>query len=263
MSRLLYVAPRYPWPPRRGDQLRCLETFRLLAEKHTVTALVPERPAGAPPPEPPPGVEVRFYAPGGPGERLRGLASALGAGLPLQSGLFWHADLARRLRAEVPRHELVIFELSRLAPHLGDLGEAPLVTDFKQGQHVQIRDGRQGIILAISNEGYADIVVDNARYCLLVPLDDLTIVDENAAPAAEPVQTLTTPLVTKESDTRTPTIYDFWDFQKDHTEGVTSISVSPKKEKKAKGAPRGIHQMDMAAFLNAEPDFNQNQAKPN
>nr|HRC87496.1 hypothetical protein [Thermoanaerobaculia bacterium] len=130
MSRLLYVAPRYPWPPRRGDQLRCLETFRLLAEKHTVTALVPERPAGAPPPEPPPGVEVRFYAPGGPGERLRGLASALGAGLPLQSGLFWHADLARRLRAEVPRHELVIFELSRLAPHLGDLGEAPLVTDF-------------------------------------------------------------------------------------------------------------------------------------
>ena len=135
----------------------------------------------------------------------------------------------------------------------------PIVTDFKQGDHVQLGDGRKGTILAIADEGYADVIVDDARYCLFIPLDDLTVIDASSAPApaAAPAQTLTTPLVTKESDTRNPTIYDFWDFKKDHTEGVTSITVSPKKEKKDKAkAPRGMHQMDMAAFLNAEPDFN-------
>ena len=140
----------------------------------------------------------------------------------------------------------------------------PIVTDFKKGDHVQLGDGRKGIILTIADEGYADIIVDDARYCLLVPLDDISLVDANAAPAApagEPTPALTTPLAPKESGTHTPAIYDFWDFKKDHTEGITSITVSPKKEKKGKKEPRGMHQMDMAAFLNAEPDFG--QAKPN
>ena len=62
----------------------------------------------------------------------------------------------------------------------------PIVTDFKKGDHVQLQDGRKGIILAIADEGYADIVVDNARYCLFVPLDDLTVIDESATPATRP-----------------------------------------------------------------------------
>ena len=146
----------------------------------------------------------------------------------------------------------------------------PLETDFKQGDHVQLQDGRQGMILAIADEGYADVAIDDARYCLLVPLDSLALA--GAEPAAEaalaaevaPEAGITPALApAKESGKRTPTIFDFWDFKTQETEGVTTITVAPKEPKKGKKDPSGLRQMDIfTTFLTTEPDFG-NQAKPN
>ncbi len=125
---ILLVTARYPWPPRRGDQLRAGQMLELLAPEHRVTLLTPRPPAGAPPP--PPGAEVVTYRPGGAADAARGMARAAGGGLPLQSGLFFAADLRRQLRRLAPHADLAVLQLVRLAVHRGDLAGTPLLVDL-------------------------------------------------------------------------------------------------------------------------------------
>jgi glycosyltransferase involved in cell wall biosynthesis len=131
--KILLVTSRYPWPPRRGDQMRAVQMLDFLAGEHEVTLLTPAPGAGQSPPPTPPDIapyRVELYHP------KRGLASIYGMGrvvlknLPLQSGLFYQPDLGRKLRELAPRHDLGILQLVRLAVHLEDFGSTPLLVDL-------------------------------------------------------------------------------------------------------------------------------------
>jgi hypothetical protein len=130
---VLLVTPRYPWPPRRGDQLRAGQMLELLAPEHRVTLLCPEPdPSSARPAPPlPQGVTIRTYqAPRGRAAIGAGLARAAARGMPLQSGLFFAPDLRRQLRQLAPQVDLVVLQLVRLAIHREDVGVTPLLVDL-------------------------------------------------------------------------------------------------------------------------------------
>lgn len=124
--KVLVVAARHPWPPRRGDQMRALQTCELLSDAHRVTLLVPEGDREPPPDLP---YEVEGYAVRR-AAGLWGVARSTLSGMPLQSGLFRQPDLARRLRELAPRADLVVLQLVRLAAHADDLGDTPFVVDL-------------------------------------------------------------------------------------------------------------------------------------
>jgi glycosyltransferase involved in cell wall biosynthesis len=126
--KVLFVTPRYPWPPRRGDQLRTVQWLALLAPRHELTLLCP-RPARSQEVVPPPPCRVAFCD-RTPGAAAWGLALALARGLPLQSGLFFQPDLGRKLRRLAPEHDVVVLQLARLVLHAGDLGSTPVVVDL-------------------------------------------------------------------------------------------------------------------------------------
>jgi len=129
--KILLVTSRYPWPPRRGDQIRAVQALDILAAKHEVTLLTPEtHPSDtAPPPPSDAPYRVELY-------RLvrtaltSGLARVLARGLPLQSALFYQPDLGRRLRELAPQADLGILQLVRLAVHLDDFGTTPILADL-------------------------------------------------------------------------------------------------------------------------------------
>ena len=128
---ILLIASRFPWPPRRGDQVRSLQVAELLALDHEVTLLVPGPPG---PGRPAPPVELPFrletYLRSSPVGAATGVGRALLRGLPLQSGLFRNPDLKERLRGLAPAADLAILQLVRLARHLPDLGATPVVVDL-------------------------------------------------------------------------------------------------------------------------------------
>lgn len=130
MSRILIAVPRHPWPPRRGDQARALQMATLLAGDHDVVLLAPE--AGPRAPAPPGDLPFRLvlYARASWRAAFGGILRALFIGLPLQSGLFHNRALAAALRREARGADLGILQLVRLAAHLGDLGDTPVVVDL-------------------------------------------------------------------------------------------------------------------------------------
>jgi polysaccharide biosynthesis protein PslH len=128
--RILLVTSRYPWPPRRGDQVRAVQQLDFLAGAHEVTLLTPEPGPGRPAPAAADAsFQVETYRPGA-AAAVVGIGRALLDGSPLQSGLFRSADLGRKLRALAPRHDLAILQLVRLAGHLADVGATPLLADL-------------------------------------------------------------------------------------------------------------------------------------
>src|SRR5258706_12059768 len=128
--KILYVTSRYPWPARRGDQMRALQVLDFLAAEHEVMLLAPAPGLGlAPPPAGLP-YQVELFQPEGGLVFLAGMARALVKGLPLQTGLFYQPDLGRRLRQLSSRHDLAILQLVRLATHVNDLGDTPFIVDL-------------------------------------------------------------------------------------------------------------------------------------
>ncbi|HEY0513868.1 MAG TPA: glycosyltransferase family 4 protein [Thermoanaerobaculia bacterium] len=127
--KILLVTSRYPWTPRRGDQMRAVQMLDFLSDEHEVTLLAP-RP-GRDQPLPPEGApyRVELYRPGR-SAIFSGLARAVVKRLPLQTGLFYQPDLGRRLRELAPRHDLGILQLVRLAIHVNDFGDTPIVVDL-------------------------------------------------------------------------------------------------------------------------------------
>jgi hypothetical protein len=105
--------------------------LELLAPEHRVTLLTPAPRAGeaprAPAPPLPPGASIETYGAAG---RAGGLARAAARGQPLQSGLFFSADLRRQLRLLAPRADLAVLQLVRLAAHRDDLGGTPVLVDL-------------------------------------------------------------------------------------------------------------------------------------
>src|SRR3954469_5108579 len=128
--KILYVTSRYPWPPRRGDQMRALQVLDFLSGEHEVTLLTPAPGPNLPPPPDGLSYGVELYQPEGGLAFLSGMVRALFKGLPLQTGLFYQPDLGRRLRELAPRHDLGILQLVRLAIHVNDFGDTPIVVDL-------------------------------------------------------------------------------------------------------------------------------------
>lgn len=127
--KVLLVAARYPWPPRRGDQIRAVQAISALAEENEVTLLAPRPAAGEPQPPAVP-CRVEIYEPGGPLAVPLGLARAGLQGWPFQTALFVSADLRKKIRELRPRAEVGILPLARLAPYAADFGDLPLVVDL-------------------------------------------------------------------------------------------------------------------------------------
>jgi glycosyltransferase involved in cell wall biosynthesis len=127
--KILLVTSRYPWPPRRGDQMRAVQVLDFLTDEHEVTLLAPAPGRDQPPPPANARYRVELYRPGGTAI-FPGLARAVVKQLPLQTGLFYQPDLGRKLRALAPRHDLGILQLVRLAIHVEDLGDTPFMVDL-------------------------------------------------------------------------------------------------------------------------------------
>jgi len=131
--KILLVTSRYPWPPRRGDQMRAVQMLDFLASDHEVTLLTPEPgPGQLPPPTPADTAHYRveLYRPTRGASSLVGMGRVVAKNLPLQSGLFYQPDLGRKLRELAPKMDLGILQLVRLAVHLEDFGRTPLLVDL-------------------------------------------------------------------------------------------------------------------------------------
>src|SRR3982750_2948527 len=114
--KILLVTSRYPWPPRRGDQIRAVQMLDFLAGEHEVTLLTPAPGRDQPPPPTHARYRVELYRPGGTAV-FAGMARALVKQLPLPTGLSYQPDLG-------------ILELVPLAIHVEDFGETPFVVDL-------------------------------------------------------------------------------------------------------------------------------------
>ncbi|HWM92319.1 MAG TPA: glycosyltransferase family 4 protein [Thermoanaerobaculia bacterium] len=128
--KILLVTSRYPWPPRRGDQMRAVQMLDFLAAEHEVTLLTPEPGPNQPPPPADASYSVELYRPTRGATSLYGMGRVLLKNLPLQSGLFYQPDLGRKLRELGPKMDLGILQLVRLAVHLEDFGSTPLLVDL-------------------------------------------------------------------------------------------------------------------------------------
>ena len=128
--KILLATSRYPWPPRRGDQMRALQMLDFLSNEHEVTLLTPAPGRDQPPPPEKTPYRIELYQAGGKPAALSGVAQALVKRLPLQTGLFYQPDLGRRLRELAPQHDLGILQLVRLASHVDDFGDTPILVDL-------------------------------------------------------------------------------------------------------------------------------------
>lgn len=110
--------------------MRALQMLDFLSGEHEVTLLTPApgRDQPAPPEKAP--YRIEHYQAGGGAARFSGMARSVVRNQPLQSGLFHQADLGRKIRELAPRHDLGILQLVRLALHVKDFGDTPIVVDL-------------------------------------------------------------------------------------------------------------------------------------
>jgi glycosyltransferase involved in cell wall biosynthesis len=129
--KIILAVSRYPWPARRGDQMRTVQMLDFLAREHQVTVLVPAPPNGVQPPaEAARTAKIVTYRAGPRSTSMIGLLRALRHGLPLQSSFYYQSDMSAQLRRLAPEADLAILQLVRLAIHVDDLGTTPLVVDL-------------------------------------------------------------------------------------------------------------------------------------
>src|SRR5436309_1863099 len=99
--KILLVTSRYPWPPRRGDQMRAVQILDFLADEHEVTLLAPASGKDQPPPPANTRYRVELYRPGGMAI-FSGVARAVVKHLPLQTGLFYQPDVRLVIAGDRP-----------------------------------------------------------------------------------------------------------------------------------------------------------------
>ncbi|MEO8275468.1 MAG: glycosyltransferase [Thermoanaerobaculia bacterium] len=131
--KVLLVSTAWPWPTRKGYQLRLLQLVAALRGEHEVTLLLPEprrgsSASGIPAADSsPPRIEMyrrpRSARPGGVGAALFG-------GRSLESGLFESADLRRRLGELGARFDVVVLQLVRLSGVMAAMREVPWILDL-------------------------------------------------------------------------------------------------------------------------------------
>lgn len=132
--RVLFIAPRFPFPPLQGDRLRGYELLRVLSRRHAITLLAP------PPDHDTPQARAALAAccerwvpaPRRPLATAAQLASAGRSPLPLQTLLFATPALSR-LAAQLAHDEpfgLVHAHTARVAPAALAAGPGPRLIDF-------------------------------------------------------------------------------------------------------------------------------------
>ena len=127
--KVLLVSTAWPWPTRKGYQLRLLQLAEGLATRHQVTLLVPAGPASPPRPPLGPSCAIETFRVSRR-SAARGVAGALLTGRSLESGLVTSEDLRRRLRELAPRFDRVLLQLVRLAGVRDALADIPWLLDL-------------------------------------------------------------------------------------------------------------------------------------
>jgi glycosyltransferase involved in cell wall biosynthesis len=135
--RILIVAGRHPFPPRRGDELRALQCASALATRHRVTLLVPEAPfAGTIPQDLP--YQVETFS-----RRREALPAAMLAvlrdGLPLQNAFFSYRSLELRIAELLPSADLIVLQLVRMAGVMPAIDGTPLIADLVDSLSLNFR----------------------------------------------------------------------------------------------------------------------------
>lgn len=126
--KIALVANRWPWPPRRGDQLRAAQLASLLDDKFELTVLAP-LPRGAEVPRASATSAELIPFEMTAGDRISGLLAAALTGRPLQSGLQRSGRLAELLDTAAP--DLVIIQLVRTGTWLAErLQGVPMIIDL-------------------------------------------------------------------------------------------------------------------------------------
>lgn len=147
--RILFLAPRPPWPPRRGDQARTAGFATELARNHLVRVVALR----------PPGFQDCFWPPEVSGTEVSvgwpalALAAATHPGLPVQVGLHRHRGFERAIRQELENHhpDAVVVVLSRLGTALRHLNGLPILLDFVDslGLNMRARARRQRLMAPV------------------------------------------------------------------------------------------------------------------
>ncbi len=127
--RMLLVSTAWPWPTRKGYQLRLLQLAEALADRHQVTLLVPAPAGTATGAALPPRFAVETFRHSRL-DAVRGVGSALFAPRALESGLVESNELRRRLRELAPQSDRVVLQLVRLAGVADLLAGTPWILDL-------------------------------------------------------------------------------------------------------------------------------------
>jgi len=105
--KILLVTSRYPWPPRRGDQIRAVQALDFLSAEHEVTLLTPAPGKEQAPPPAGAAYRVETYRPA----RLAALALVLTRNLPLQNAdavTWWLREVWPAVRQALPAARVII-----------------------------------------------------------------------------------------------------------------------------------------------------------
>src|SRR5213080_4011976 len=113
--RILFIAPRFPFPPRRGDQRRVFHFLEVLGERADVTLVSFGEPGAD---VVLPGVRVETVAHGLPATAAGNLRD-LRPSVPLQVRLFLHTRMRAAVERELAREpDVVHVTLARMGPYL-------------------------------------------------------------------------------------------------------------------------------------------------
>jgi|SRR5579884_552768 len=144
--RILFVTPRFPYPPLKGDSLRVYHQLRALAQHHNITLLtLAETP-----------VTREEYAKVAPlcneihivpltrWESALNVATGILSQTPLQVHYYASAKLRAKLQTllAAKKFDLVHAVLVRMAPYVWSVSDVPVVIDLIDSQTLNLADRR-------------------------------------------------------------------------------------------------------------------------
>jgi len=132
--RILFITPRFPYPPLKGDQVRSYNQIRVLSQKHSITLLSFTENSGELDRVPVlekfcnhiETVELR------PFRSYLTVVLGLFSPLPLQTHYYCSSEMERRISTvtENGDFDVVHVQLIRMAPYLAYFDKTPKVIDF-------------------------------------------------------------------------------------------------------------------------------------
>ena len=147
--RILFITPRFPYPPLKGDSLRAYHQMRVLSPHHSITLLsMAESPVSQDDYEQVAALCEQVTVV--PLPRLRAAAN-LGAGVasrqPLQVSYYRSAAFRRQLAAAIScgAFDVAHVTLIRMLPYVWDLGQPPVVVDLIDSLSLNLADRRDGV----------------------------------------------------------------------------------------------------------------------